>query len=102
MFHIVCTRNNNFSNRGQKMILHIKPGEPTQGPSQEPENNEVDNIVVNSASSRTGESHTFQIVGVSVILVIIITGLFIMHRHYGSISLRDRFTNFKRHFQRRV
>ena len=100
MFHIVCTRNNNFSNRGQKMILHIKPGEPEL--IQEPD---INNEIVDSdssESSRIGKSHTFQIVGISIVVGIMILGAFMMHRHYGSVPLRERFTNFKRHFQRRV
>ena len=94
-YNMVCTRNNNFSNRGQKLVINI-----TQGIIDNTTNFEIDNPDTSLSSS--GKDYTFQVVATTIILLIIIIGILLMRRKYGSEYFSARYNNYIRSCKARV
>ena len=93
-YNMVCTRNNNFSNRGQKLVINI-----TQGFVDNTTNFEIDTQTSLSSKSK---DYTFQVVTTTVVLLIIIIGILLMRRKYGSEYFTVRYNNCIRSFKTRV
>ena len=82
-YNMVCSRNNNFSNRGQKLVINVVQGFVE---------NTTDFEIVSSSSKRTN-NYNFQIISTSIILLIIIIGAALMRRKYGSEYFTKSYNN---------
>ena len=94
-YNMVCTRNNNFSNRGHKLVINI-----TQGFIDNTTNFEIDNS--DTSLSSAGKDYTFQVVSTTIILVIIIIGILLMRKKYGSEYFSGSYRNCIRSCKTRV
>tara|TARA_Y100000590_G_scaffold470559_1_gene666336 strand:- start:3367 stop:5286 length:1920 start_codon:yes stop_codon:yes gene_type:complete len=78
--YMVSTRNNNFSNRAQKLIIIIKQGNYTIQEEQE-EELEIDTSKQNTANSK---KYTVQIILTTIVIIIIIIGILLMKSKHGN------------------
>ena len=91
-YNMVCSRNNNFSNRGQKLVINV-----IQGIVENTTNFEVESSISNRSTD-----YSFQIVATCIILSIIILGAYMMKRKYGSEYFSHNYNNCFRSCKTRV
>jgi len=95
-YYMISSRNNNFSNRGQKAIIKIRERRSAQP------NSEIDISGGSTSSSRGGQGSntTYHIIVVSIMVSIMFGGAYLYGRKQGGNYWTTQFTNGRNYITR--